>query len=251
MKKTKAPGLFVMSLLVSALSNHVSATTMVTGITLSGGTNLTGASLQSGTTINTSQLVGLSGVASQNVQADYDIFWRNGDVKPSDSSLDSVFLNMNVTDGLLNPGASGAGFVNFFFNVAATSGVLLFNPDSVTGGAESWSVSAIDGTGALVGNAVTFGKQLGINGTPSVTDLGDTGVSFDFSRDSGSDFNQNIYGIFIANSEFGQSGIAGVRVTSDGADPSLVAGVIPEPSGILLAGLGSLALLARRRRTDS
>ena len=243
----KLKGIFIVAISMFT-SGSLYATTMVNSITLSGGVNLTGATLNGGTSFTSTNFDPVSSVVSENNQTDYDIFWRNGDTKPNDGNLD-LLTGLNITTGILNPGNTGAGYINLFLSGLATSGVLIFNPDSATGSAESWAVSAIDGSGNLIGTTVNFAKQQSSGGANSVTDLGNTGTGFEFDRDSASNFTQNIYGIYIANSEFGLDSVSGIRITSDGGDPSLVVGVVPEPSGLLtLFCVTAGGLLSYRRR---
>lgn len=227
------------SLLVAVIASSLTiangATVALTSATLSGN-DLQSATLVGGRVIGSSEISAVASVTPQNSSATFDIFWKQGDTEPDNTTLDSVLLGLDVTTGVLNPQSTGTGFINFSFSSTISDGIMIFNPDT-TPDAESWTVRALDGSSTVIGNSVAFGEA----------DMGDTGNEFTFDRNSAGPFTQDIYGIYIPISDFGVSSLEGIRISTSDGDPSLLVGVIPEASTLAyLVVLIPLALISRR-----
>ena len=132
---------------------------------------------------------------------------------PVPMTLSDVLLNRDITRGYTDPTFNTPVNVMFGQTINGTAGQQeLFLFDITTG--DNWTVTAITGGTATA-------PVLG--GSTSIV-ANDVGIDTNTVRANGTPINvQSVYGFGVdINNDLGESSLIGVRVTSNGADPSVV-----------------------------
>ena len=261
----------VLALTLAAAMTHA-APVGIDSITLDADNALTSVTLASpdGRTLTTGDLVGFTVTALQaeNISTGYPIVPDGADVPAKGSRLtgmDGETRTLNEEETAVVSTTSGndewrvdTGFaalisMSITFDQAIVNGqgadLLYFD----VSGFEDFAVT-INGTEVAFASS-DFSTGLTAEIPVDILRIGQ-GMSIDefetSAYDSTIDSNKTIGGLGIDLSDFGIAEGAGITeatfTSANESDPTLIAGIIPEPTTMALLGLGAVGVLRRRRR---
>jgi hypothetical protein len=162
------------------------------------------------------------------------------------ANFDGVFIDL---DGMTSGGSAFAGWdINPFFGGSVIATSIDFHPVAESAFSTATILSLAAGT--EVNSSMTFAASPGGSSThlgPSLTQFAEAVESYIGFRFTTNEAAGPNYGwIRIAVTANNPGGVVKDWAFEDSGAP-IAAGVIPEPSALLLAGLGSLLALRRRR----
>ncbi len=200
-----------------------------------------------GVTFSSPQFISISTVI--NDSATPPDTYRGRAVTPyTDPTVSDAFTDLDVTTGLANAVRLDLYFSTPIQNLNGSAADFALLEIATGAQNDGWSIQAI--VGGTTTNPVLGGSAFSFTQS-NAGNFGTTGTDVRVTRDGAESLDQTLYGAAYDFSALGindATPVLGLRVISSGGDPSLVVGLVPEPSSAAALLLGFALGIFRRKR---